>query len=286
VTTDYTFGFIFEPAKAFSVAADYYDIKVDRDIISAFEAGGLGINATTIVRGAPALLPFVNPDGSVSDKETPVGLPVYQAFPYINASQTNTNGIDVDFKAQFDLGNAGHLAAELNYTHTLSYQLSALGVSYQLAGTHGPSGISGDTGNPKDHAVFSLTWSRGPVSLSGTINYIGSFSVIDPSSGQGTCALALEARFPGQYGGNSFPSGNTFSNSLCTVGSFTDVDFYGRYDFTDKFSVHLSILNALNAPPPLDAVTYGGGGGAAYDAALEQAGAVGRYFTVGATYKF
>jgi iron complex outermembrane receptor protein len=285
ITTNYTFGFIFEPIRDFSVAADYYNIKVDRDIISAFEAGGLGINAVTIVRGSPALLPFVNPNGTISNVATPVGLAVYQAFPYINASQTDTNGIDVDFKGHFDLGRVGNLAAELNYTHIMSYTLSANGVSYQLAGTHGPSGVSGDTGNPKDHAVFTLTWNLGPASLSGTVNYIGSFSALDPSSGQGTCALALGARFPAQYGGGSFVT-PPFSNSLCGVASFTDVDFYGRYNFTDKFSVHASILNAFNRPPPLDAVTYGGGGGAAYDAALEQAGAVGRFFVVGAAYKF
>jgi iron complex outermembrane receptor protein len=121
--------------------------------------------------------------------------------------------------------------------------------------------------------------------LSGTVNYIGSFSVVDPSSGQGTCVLALEDRFISQYGGGSFAN-PPFSNSLCSVASFTDVDFYGRYNFTEKFSVHGSILNAFNRSPPLDAVTYGGGGGAAYDAALEQAGAVGRYFVVGAAYKF
>jgi iron complex outermembrane receptor protein len=285
ITTNYTFGFILEPIRDFSVAADYYDIKVDRDIISAFEAGGLGINATTIVRGGPAVLPFVNPNGTISDVETPVGLPIYQLYPYINASQTDTNGIDVDFKSHFDLGRVGILAAELNYTHIISYTLSANGVSYQLAGTHGPSGISGDTGNPKDRAVFTLNWSLGAVSLSGTVNYVGSFSVVDPSSGQGTCTLALEDRFPSQYGGGSFVT-PPFSNSLCSVASFTDVDFYGRYNFTDKFSVHASILNAFNRPPPLDPVTYGGGGGAAYSAALEQAGAVGRYFVVGASYKF
>jgi iron complex outermembrane receptor protein len=285
ITTDYTFGFIFEPIHDFSIAADYYDIKVDRDIISAFEAGGLGIDATTIVRGSPALLPFVNPNGTITNVETPVGVAVYEAYPYINASQTNTNGIDVDFKSHFDLGGIGNLAAELNYTHIMSYSLSANGVSYQLAGTHGPSGISGDTGNPKDRAVVTLTWSLGAVSLSGTVNYIGSFSVVDPSSGQGTCVLALEDRFISQYGGGSFAN-PPFSNSLCSVASFTDVDFYGRYNFTDKFSVHASILNAFNRSPPLDAVTYGGGGGAAYDAALEQAGAVGRYFVVGAAYKF
>jgi len=285
ITTNYTFGFIFEPIHDFSIAADYYDIKVDRDIISAFEAGGLGINATSIVRGGPALLPFVNPNGTISDEETPVGLAVYQLFPYINASQTDTNGIDVDFKSHFDLGSVGNLAAELNYTHILSYTLSANGISYQLAGTHGPSGVSGDTGNPKDRAVFTLSWSLGAVSLSGTVNYIGSFSALDPSSGQGTCALALGDRFPSQYGGGSFVT-PPFSNSLCSIASFTDVDFYGRYNFTDKFSVHASVLNAFNRPPPLDAVTYGGGGGAAYSAALEQAGAVGRYFIVGASYKF
>jgi iron complex outermembrane receptor protein len=173
----------------------------------------------------------------------------------------------------------------LNYTHILTYTLSANGISYELAGTHGPSGISGDTGNPKDRAVFTLNWSLGAVSLSGTVNYVGSFTALDPSSGQGSCALALGDRFPSQYGGGSFVT-PPFSNSLCSIASFTDVDFYGRYNFTDKFSVHASILNAFNRPPPLDAVTYGGGGGAAYSAALEQAGAVGRYFTVGAAYKF
>jgi iron complex outermembrane receptor protein len=285
ITTNYTFGFIFEPTHDFSLAADYYDIKVDRDIISAFEAGGLGINATTIVRGSPAVLPFVNPNGTVSDAVTPVGLPVYQLFPYINASQTDTNGIDLDFKSHFDLGAVGNLAAELNYTHIMSYTLSANGVSYQLAGTHGPSGFSGDTGNPKDRATFTLNWNLGAVSLSGSVNYIGGYSVVDPSSGQGTCTLALEDRFPSQYGGGTFTT-PPFANSLCSVASFTDFDFYGRYSFTDKFSLHASILNAFNRPPPLDAVTYGGGGGAAYSAALTQAGAVGRYFTVGGAYKF
>jgi iron complex outermembrane recepter protein len=285
ISTNYTFGFIVEPTRDFSVAADYYDIKIDRDIISAFEAGGLGINATTIVRGAPALLPFVNPNGTITDMETPVGLAVYQLFPYINASQTETNGIDVDFKGHHDLGAVGNLAAELNYTHLMSYTLSANGVSYELAGTHGPSGVSGDTGNPKDRLVFTLNWNLGAVSLSGTVNYVGSYSVVDPSSGQGTCTAALQDRYPSQYGGGTFVT-PPFSNSLCSVASFTDVDFYGRYNFTDKFSVHGSILNAFNRPPPLDAATYGGGGGAAYSAALAQAGAVGRYFVVGASYKF
>ena len=42
----------------------------------------------------------------------------------------------------------------------------------------------------------------------------------------------------------------------------------------------------FNAAAPADLQTYGGGGELAYDAALHQDGAVGRYFTLGATYRF
>jgi iron complex outermembrane receptor protein len=47
-----------------------------------------------------------------------------------------------------------------------------------------------------------------------------------------------------------------------------------------------SMLNLFNRPPPLDITTYGGSGGAAYDAALHQAGVVGRFFTVGGSWRF
>ena len=42
----------------------------------------------------------------------------------------------------------------------------------------------------------------------------------------------------------------------------------------------------FNAQPPLDLATYGGGGGAAYDPAMHRAGAVGRFYLLGATYRF
>jgi len=173
----------------------------------------------------------------------------------------------------------------LNYTHIIQFDLIAYGITYQLAGTHGPSGVSGDTGNPKDRAALSLTWDRGPASLTGTVNYIGSFNVTDPSSNQNTCAQALAAGLSLEYGPR-FLSGANFPSSLCTVDSFTDVDLYARYAIGNQVQLHASVLNVFNTPPPLDVATYGGGGGSAYDAALHQAGAVGRFYTVGVTYKF
>ncbi|HEV2271047.1 MAG TPA: hypothetical protein VGR92_16460 [Steroidobacteraceae bacterium] len=46
-------------------------------------------------------------------------------------------------------------------------------------------------------------------------------------------------------------------------------------------------LNLFNKEPPVDVETYGGGSGFyPYDPGLHQAGAVGRYFTLGAAYEF
>jgi iron complex outermembrane recepter protein len=287
----YTAGLIFQPIKPLSVSADYYDIKINRDIISSFELGGLAslaganIPGAAFIRGPAGISePFVNPNGTISNAPTPVGLILYQPYPYVNASQDNTNGIDVDLKANFDLG-PGKLSAELNYTHVIEYNLIAFGTTFHLAGTHGPSGVSGDTGNPQDRAVFAITYDVGAFSATATTNYISSFSVIDPSAGQYTCAEALESNFTNEYG-SKFLAGATFPSSLCRVGSFTDEDLYMTYKLTNHFQVHGQILNLFGAQPPLDVVTYGGGGGSAYDAAMHQAGAVGRFFMIGANYKF
>ncbi|HMI76516.1 MAG TPA: hypothetical protein VK495_17585 [Steroidobacteraceae bacterium] len=43
---------------------------------------------------------------------------------------------------------------------------------------------------------------------------------------------------------------------------------------------------AFNRQAPLDAQTYGGGGGYPFDPSLHQNGAIGRFFLVGANYKF
>ena len=287
-TTNFTAGFIFEPTKHFNVSVDYYDIKVNQDIISTFEAGGLGIGGLTqLQRLGPIVdLPqVINANGTTALRPTPVPLITYNAYPYVNASQTETNGIDVDLRSQFDLGIAGNLSAEISYTRTLVYKLEALGVSYEVAGTQGPSGVSGDTGNPKNRGTFTLTWDKGPVSLTGVMNYTGGWSVTDPSSGQFTCAGAIYGNATSEYG-PKFQAGAPFPSSYCNVASFIDVDLTGRYQVTDHLSAHIAVTNLLDRPPSFDAPTYGGGGGAAYSAGLEQAGAVGRFFVVGATYKF
>ena len=73
--------------------------------------------------------------------------------------------------------------------------------------------------------------------------------------------------------------------SYCAVQHFTSVNWYGAYAVNDHLQFHGSITNLFNSPPPVDLQTYGGGAELAYTT-LDQDGAVGRFFLLGASYKF
>jgi len=292
-STNLTFGVIFEPSTAFNASVDYYRIQLNNDIISTFELGGLQ-NFTSLVRGAPAQQAVCTntvSSGTCNQSlvTTPVGIASYGLYPFVNAASTKTSGLDVDLRGLLDVGRFGKITASLNYTHVIQYEYGFGGVTYDLAGTHGPSGLSGDTGNPKDRVQASLTWAKGQASVTASVNYTGSFSIIDPSFGLNTCLGAIQARADGAFGG-AIPATVTALpgawNTYCAVHHFTDVNLYASYAVTDHVLVHASITNLFNSPPPVDLETYGGGGELAYDAALHQDGAVGRFFLIGATLRF
>jgi iron complex outermembrane recepter protein len=290
-----TAGFIFEPSQNFNASVDWWGIRLTNDIISQFEAGGLN-GYTSLVRGADASLkPCVTAPTSPGG---PCGLGAAQSvqliafanYPYVNAGITQTEGIDFDLRSKFDLGSIGQIKAELAYTHVIEYDLTVGGSTYQLAGTHGPAGISGDTGNPKDRAQLSVTWQKGGATVTLTENWIGPFEITDPSSGLDNCATSLAFYGPTAYAPRytGSPAGAPPSqwNQYCTVQRYYETNLYASYAVDDHLSVHGSILNVANNLPPVDLNTYGGGGQLAYDGSFYQDGAVGRFFMVGATYKF
>ena len=294
-STNATFGVIFEPMKAFSVSLDWYYIDLKNDIISASSAGGFYVDSVALVRGPTAQLPVCTANPTVAGATcpqatvtTPVGYPAYTIVPYVNAGETKTSGYDLDMRTQFDLGDFGRMRAQLNYTYIQQYELVAAGSLFDLAGTHGPSTISGDTGNPRSRATASLTWETGPFSSTISVNYQSSFSITDPTIGANNCLEALKGRSPSAYGSAINPGVTTLAPqwySYCAVGHFTDANLYLSYQTNDHLNLHGSITNLFNSVPPVDLQTYGGGAELAYST-LDQDGAVGRFFLVGATYKF
>jgi len=290
-STNATLGIIFEPIRQFSASVDWYRIQLNNDIISASETG-LG-SFSSIVRGSQVVLPVctnTTTNGTpctTANVLTPVGYPIYSSFPYENAGITKTSGIDVDLRGRFDVGAAGTLTAELNYTYISQYELVVAGVTYDEAGTHGPAEISGDTGNPRQRAVASLTWDRGPATATVTVNYTGAFTLTDPLDGWDNCLTAIQTSGD-SYGAAIMPSVTTLPsawNQFCSVHHFTDVNLYAKYAVTDHLSVHGSITNLFNTNPPVDLESYGGGAFYRYST-LDQDGAVGRFFLAGVTYRF
>ena len=134
----------------------------------------------------------------------------------------------------------------------------------------------------------SLTWEKGPASVTASVNYTGAFKITDPTFSV-NCLTGIQFRADGAFGGALSPSVTAVPPAwypYCSVHHFTDVNLYARYAATEHVFIHASITNLFNTEPPVDLQTYGGGGELAYNAALHQDGAVGRYFVLGATLKF
>ena len=283
-STSYTLGLILEPMRNLSATLDYYNIKVTNQIVSA--AGNDPSYVPQFVRGPVTPVDIANGDGTNTVGTPALGPIIYATSPYVNLGGTKTSGIEADITYRFRLPNdLGALRANLSAAHTFSYITEAAGgVSYQLAGTQGPSAISGATGSPKDRAQFSLGYSRGPLDVNATMNYTSDFSTIDPSLGVNDCS---NTGF--DVGGRSYfrniPTGQPAY--YCHVASFTTTNLNVQYKLSENLTLKGSILNLFDKQPPIDVATYGNANTqTAYNASLHQAGAVGRFYSLGLNYTF
>lgn len=280
-SNSYNFGVIIEPLKNLNASLDYYNIQVKNQIVTA--AGNDPTFFPDFARG-----PITPVDISNGDGTSHVGLPaagpiLYAKSPYINLGGTKTSGIEADVRYRWNMGDLGTLRAGLSANHVFSYITEAAGgVSYQLAGTHGPSVVGGATGNPKDRAQFTLGWTRGPLDVTGTVNYVSDFSSLDPSVGGTDCASTA-----GDVGGRNFFQNLVQPGSYCHVASFTTTNLNVQYKLSKNLTLKGSILNLFDRQPPIDVSTYGNAGfQTAYNASLHQAGAIGRFYSLGLNYTF
>ena len=135
-----------------------------------------------------------------------------------------------------------------------------------------------------NHPMLLLSTAKVAVELTGTLNYVSGMKVEDSSYNLPDCASALSTIFP-----NGLPAGGS---PLCRVPSFTTFNLNASWQVTSGFSLRASVTNLFDRAAPIDAFasgSTGGGvssGGAHYNPSLHQEGAVGRYVTVGATYRF
>jgi iron complex outermembrane receptor protein len=277
----YTLGLIVEPMRGLNMAIDYYNIKISNLIVT--RAGNDPTFTPTWVRGA-AVPTTVSTGGEGTTLATPsVGPILYAESPYINAGSTKTHGVEADVRYRWRLANdMGNLSANLSVNHTFGYETEVGGELVQLAGTQGPSSVGGATGNPKNRAQFSLGYNRGPLDVTASMNYTSGISTFDPSLGATDCAsTALDV------GGRTYFQGRTQPEYFCHVASFTTTNLNVQYKLTQNLTVRAAVLNLFDKQPPYDVATYGNAGlQTSYNASLHQAGAIGRFFSLGLAYQF
>lgn len=285
-STSYTLGLVFEPNAAFNLTLDYYDIRIRNQIVSVGLFGQYQIDTpeaygTQLYRVNSPTTPNAAPTG-------PDDTILYGTYPFINLGSARTSGVDLDMRLRLEAGGWGVFTPQLQWTHMIRYTIDrGPGQRYEMAGTHGPSFVSTNTGTPRDRAALALTWARGPVELTGTLNHVSGMRVEDASYNLPDCAAALSTIFP-----NGLPGPAPGASPLCRVPSFTTFNLAGSWKLSEALSLRASVANLFDRRAPVDAFasgSTGGGvssGGAHYNPSLHQEGAVGRYFTVGASYRF
>jgi iron complex outermembrane receptor protein len=265
-----TFGVIVEPIRGWSSTFDLYQVAINNQVFP-------GAPSTTPVRGTPVQTQCADGSGGTYTCTPAIGPIVYYSSQFINANSVKTNGIDLDTRYKFSLGQYGNLVTDLGWTHIMSYVLTENGVSYQLAGTHGPSIIGADTGNPKDKVQLTISWLSGGWDVTTIINWMSSFDLTDPSSGMNTCAAGAAA--DGWFPGAPPPS------QYCKVGAFLETDLSVRYKIDKRWTLHASVTNLFNQAPPVDLATFGGGQ-LPFNPSMHLPGAIGRFVNVGANLSF
>lgn len=255
---NYSLGLVFEPTANTSIALDYWSIKRKNEINQ--EETTAAIAAGSVVRDPSSATAIPGDPGPI----------IAVLARFINSATTKVDGIDLDARQRFDLPESwGRLTFDLKWTHIFKFERTEKdGSSRDFAGSHGNCDVSNCIGTPDDRANLTVSWDYGAWRVATIMNYRGSienkFFKDDPDG----CASHFDD-------GTEAPPG-------CKLSSFTTFDLTARYQAMKNLEIFGSILNLFDKVAPLDPLTYG----AVSFNPLDYRGAVGRFYSIGARYKF
>jgi iron complex outermembrane receptor protein len=259
-SNSYTFGVIAQPIKQFSASIDYYAIKKTNVIEPPSTTSALNpyLNGLPIPAGltvVPDIVDAANPN-ALARPALLIGL-------YENENSLSTDGVDLDFRGNIEIGDYGKVVSDLSLTKIFSFkEILAGGVSQQWVGTQAPYVLSSGAGTPRYRATWTNGYEYGPVNVTLTTYYTS-----------GIQETAVDAFLPGQC----------ISTGFCHMASFIDMDLTATYRVNGHLTTALTIQNLADKLPPIDPPDYAGTN---YNPTYAQAGIIGRFFKISASYKF
>ncbi len=253
----YTVGLVLDPTPTTSLTLDAFRIKRTDEIFGGSSDAAIAAGGANVIRGTNDI-PGTPNSGTI----------LAVLVGYENASSTTVEGFDFDARQRFDMGNAGKLSLDLQWTRINSFEREDVdGTRHEFAGTHGNCDVTNCIGTPKNRANFGATWDIGAFSVSSVVNWRDSIRNVSEEADT-DCA-------------NHFADGTDAPNN-CELKSFYTIDLSARWKPTDAWEIFGSVANVTDRIAPLDPLTYG----AINYNPLDFSGAIGRYYTIGAKYTF
>ena len=194
--------------------------------------------------------------------------PIIIGAPYANAASLKTNGYDVNIHFGTDLWDGVHWSSNLDWTQIMAYQFTPTqgGPTVSYVGTQAPYILSSGAGTPRDKGSWMNTFTWDAFSVAGSLYYTDGMkeSGVD-LTGSTSCDL-----YPVSTG------------KFCHVQAFWDFDLNARYQVTDSVAVFGNIRNLFDTKPPLDVADYAG---VNYNPTYAQDGIIGRFYSIGVSFK-
>lgn len=255
---NYNLGVIWDPLPRTSLSVDYWQIKrkneINQNQVDAAIAAGEVARDPSTATGIPGDLGQIT---AVLNR-------------YVNSAQSKVRGVDVDARHSFKLpGDWGSFLLDAKWTHLYEWlRTEQDGSARDFAGTHGNCDVTNCVGTPNNRANLRASWESTAWRVSANVNYRGKLENTLFKSDPDGCASHFAD-------GADAPSG-------CELASFSTVDLVVRWKPQPHWEVFGSVQNVFDKIAPLDPLTYGA---QSYNP-LDYAGAIGRYFTLGARYTF
>lgn len=268
---NYTLGTIFQPTNSFSGTLDYYNI-VKTDLI-AQSSPDVALNAYFAGQPIPPGY-VVTPDLPDPLHPTALPRPLVVASPYVNQDELKTSGLDLGLKYTANFG-ATAWTSQLDATKIITWEetLSPGGTFVSMVGSQGPYILSSGAGTPRYRASWSNSFTIGDATITGIFYYTSGIYMSAPDAlGPGTERLCIST----DALGNNLPAS-------CSKPSFTYFDLTGDFKLTPDVSLSAAILNLFDRKAPFDPIDYAG---VNYNPTYDQAGAIGRFFSVGLKVRF
>jgi iron complex outermembrane recepter protein len=230
----YSIGLAWDATDWLNLTVDYYNIEIENRvagfssarIVSCLTGGGVLCPA-----GLSILPGNVNPPQpglGLGAAFGPQGEILYVQRGFANLGTIETSGVDLNIRTNFDLGNFGSLANQLQIGYVDDYSVD------------GGSSIVGLPDAPKYRANLNNQWSYGDFGFNWNISYI-----------HGTTSSCLR-----DFGADTC---NAFDYPL-HVPSWTVHDIQGTWSAPWNGRITLGVQNLLDKDPALDPIHEGGRG--------------------------